>query len=89
MGVNEDSGKRSLKSGTPKKAVHLLLFPGHIGGDGVECPGISHDGAFRGSAVQRVPEGTGCRKCEGCVCQQWGITDSVYEKGPEAVECQL
>ena len=71
------------------EAVHLLLFSGDIGGDGAKCPGISHDGAFGGGAVQRVPEGTGRRECEGCVCQQRGITDSVHEKGPEAVECQL
>ena len=83
MGVNEDSGKRSLKSGTPKKPFiyyYFLVILVVMVLNALVFPMMEHS--------VEVPYSE-FRKCEGCVCQQWGITDSVYEKGPEAVEPQL
>ena len=62
MGANEDSGKRNLKKQARlKKPFIYYYFLVILAVMVLKCPCISHDGAFRRSAVQRVPEGTGRR----------------------------
>ena len=89
MGANEDSGKRNLKSGTPKKPFiyyYFLVILAVMVLNALVFPMMEHSVEVPYSEFLKELD---AGNVKDVYVSNRGITDSVYEKGPEAVECQL